>query len=99
MGTTGQKPKDVKSVFSTLAGVASMEVSKTGKFVIPQIAMLKLKHKPATPAGKRMMFGKEVKIAAMKASKRVKAFPRRPSRTPSSAIGAAPWSVAAGPGG
>merc|ERR1719281_1332303 len=75
--TTGQKPKDVKSVFSALAGVASTEVSKTGKFVIPQLVMLKLKHKAATPAGKRMMFGKEVKIAAMKASKRVKAFPAK----------------------
>ena len=27
------------------------------------------------PAGKRMMFGKEVKVAAKKASKVVKAFP------------------------
>merc|ERR1712023_264639 len=55
-------------------GIAASEIAK-GKFVIPQVVMLKLKHKPARPAGKRMMFGKEVKVAAKKASKVVKAFP------------------------
>merc|ERR1712100_505187 len=71
---TGQKPKDVKSVFTALQGIAASEVTK-GKFVIPQVVMLKLKQKPARPAGKKMMFGKEVKVAAKKASKVVKAFP------------------------
>merc|ERR1711904_258905 len=70
-----QKPKDVKAVFDALADIAAKEVSKTGKFVIPQVAMLKLKHKAARPAGKRMMFGKEVKVKAQKARKVVKAFP------------------------
>merc|ERR1711908_139161 len=78
---TGQKPKDVKAVFTSLQGIATTEVTKTGKFAIPQVVMLKLK--PARPAGKRMMFGKEVKVAAKKASKVVKAFPHRPSRRPS----------------
>merc|ERR1712171_10382 len=72
---TGQKPKDVKAVFTSLQGIATSEVTKNGKFAIPQVVMLKLKHKPARPAGKRMMFGKEVKVAAKKASKVVKAFP------------------------
>merc|ERR1719378_627228 len=72
---TGQKPKDVKAVFNTLQGIATTEVTKTGVFKIPQVVMLKLKHKPARPAGKRIMFGKEVKVAAKKASKVVKAFP------------------------
>merc|ERR1712139_372621 len=71
---TGQKPKDVRSVFTAMQGIAASEVAN-GKFVIPQVLMLKLKHKPARPAGKRMMFGKEVKVAAKKASKVVKAFP------------------------
>merc|ERR1719446_1790466 len=71
---TGQKPKDVKAVFTTLQGIATTEVAKTGKFAIPQVVMLKLKNKPARPAGKRMMFGKLVKVAAKKASKTVKAF-------------------------
>merc|ERR1719161_1545155 len=72
---TGQKPKDVKAVFTSLQGIATTEVTKTGKFAIPQVVMLKLKHKPARPAGQRMMFGKEVKVAAKNASKVMKAFP------------------------
>merc|ERR1711939_196529 len=72
---TGQKPKDVKAVFTALQGIATSEVAKTEKFAIPQLVMIKLKHKAARPAGKRMMFGKEVKVAAKKASKVVKAFP------------------------
>merc|ERR1712080_201598 len=71
---TGLKPKDVKGVFSELQTIAYNEVAKIEKFVIPQLVMLKLKHKPATKAGKRMMFGKEVKVAAKPAKKVVKAF-------------------------
>merc|ERR1712118_169623 len=37
----------------------------------------KLKHKPARKAGKKMVFGKEVKVAAKPASKVVKAFPAK----------------------
>merc|ERR550537_1888933 len=73
--TTEQKPKAVKAVFTALQELATSEVASTGKFVIPHVAMLKLKHKPARPAGKKMMFGKDVKVAARKASKVVKAFP------------------------
>merc|ERR1719359_1130886 len=62
---TGQKPKDVKAVFTALQGIATSEVAKTEKFAIPQLVMIKLKHKAARPAGKRMMFGKEVKVAAV----------------------------------
>merc|ERR1719146_541775 len=71
---TGLKPKDVNGVFSELQTIAYKEVAKTEKFVIPQLVMLKLKHKPATKAGKRMMFGKEVKVSAKPAKKVVKAF-------------------------
>merc|ERR1719310_2663159 len=51
---------------------------KTEKFVIPQLVMLKLKHKKATKAGMREMFGKMVKVAAKPAKKIVKAFPAKP---------------------
>merc|ERR1712072_77870 len=71
---TGLKTKEVKSVLSSLGAIGAVEVKKTGKFTIPGLAMLKLKHKAATPAGTRSMFGKVVKVKAMKASKRVKAF-------------------------
>merc|ERR1719265_2227708 len=67
-------PKDVKGVLAALTGLATAEVKKTEKFVIPQLVMLKLRHKPATKAGKRLMFGKEVKVAAKPAKKVVKAF-------------------------
>merc|ERR1719231_489268 len=53
------------------------EVKKTEKFVIPQLTTLKLKHKPARKAGTKVMFGKEVKVAAKPASKVVKAFPAK----------------------
>merc|ERR1719353_2057144 len=74
---TGLKTKDVKGVFAELNSIAYKEVKSTHKFVIPQLVMLKLKHKPATKAGKRMMFGKEVKVAAKKARKVIKAFPAK----------------------
>ena len=71
---THLKPKDVKGVLAALNTIAYAEVKKTEKFAIPQLVMLKLKHKPARKAGKRLMFGKEVKVAAKPASKVVKAF-------------------------
>merc|ERR550537_1420796 len=74
---TGLKSKEVKGIFSELQTIAYAEVSKTEKFVIPQLVMLKLKHKPATRAGKKIMFGKEVKVAAKPAKKIVKAFPAK----------------------
>ena len=75
--STQLKRKDVKDVFAALQTIAYAEVKKTEKFVIPQLATLKLKHKAARKAGKRVMFGKEVKVAAKPASKVVKAFPAK----------------------
>merc|ERR1712124_179121 len=74
---TELKPKQVRAVFAELREVAYAEVVKTEKFVIPQLVMLKLKHKPARKAGMKMMFGKEVRVAAKPASKVVKAFPAK----------------------
>merc|ERR1712006_46934 len=75
--STQLKTKDVKGVLAALQTIACAEVTKTEKFVIPQLTTLKLKHKPARKAGKKMMFGKEVKVAAKPASKVVKAFPAK----------------------
>merc|ERR1712118_567422 len=75
--TTQLKTKDVNGVLAALQTIACAEVKKTEKFVIPQLTTLKLKHKPARKAGKKMMFGKEVKVAAKPASKVVKAFPAK----------------------
>merc|ERR1712224_1168762 len=71
---SGMKAKEVKGVIQALAAVGADEIKKSGKFTVPGLAMLKLKHKPPTPAGKRSMFGKVVTVKAMKASKKVKAF-------------------------
>merc|ERR1711912_173295 len=75
--STQLKNKDVKGVFAALRTIAYAEVEKTEKFVIPQLTTLKLKHKPARKAGTKVMFGKEVKVAAKPASKVVKAFPAK----------------------
>ena len=74
---TELKPKQVRAVFAELREVAYAEVAKTEKFAIPQLVTLKLKHKPARKAGTKMMFGKEVRVAAKPASKVVKAFPAK----------------------
>merc|ERR1712118_397623 len=75
--STQLKTKDVKGVLAALRTIACAEVKKIEKFVIPQLTTLKLKHKPARKAGKKMMFWKEVKVAAKPASKVVKAFPAK----------------------
>merc|ERR1712118_634524 len=75
--STQLKTKDVKGVFAALRTIAYADVKKTEKFVIPQLTTLKLKHKAARKAGKRVMFGNEVKVAAKPASKVVKAFPAK----------------------
>merc|ERR1712024_249251 len=71
---TGLKAADCKKVLASLAAVGTKEV-QSGKFTVPGLAMLKLKTKPATKAGKKMMFGKEVVVKAKPAKKVVKAFP------------------------
>merc|ERR1719247_710194 len=49
----------------------------SGKVTIPGIARVVIRRKKATKAGKRMMFGQEVKVKAMKARNVVKAFPAK----------------------
>merc|ERR1712079_910811 len=71
---TGLKAKDCKSALASLAAVGTKEVKSTCKFTIPGLAMLKLKTKPATKAGKREMFGKVVLVKAKPAKKVVKCF-------------------------
>merc|ERR1712107_187348 len=69
------KNSQVTGILDSLAAVASTEVKKTGKFVIPGVCMLKTRVKPATKAGKREMFGKTVVVKAKPAKTVVKAFP------------------------
>merc|ERR1712014_458902 len=58
---------------NSLAALAATEVKKTGKFIIPGVAILKTRVKPATKAGKREIFGKEVMVKA-KPAKTIKSI-------------------------
>merc|ERR1712087_877973 len=62
-------------MITSLAGVATAEVKKTGMFTLPGLCRLKVRTKPATKAGKREIFGKMVVVKAKPAKKIVKAFP------------------------
>merc|ERR1712139_194829 len=69
------KTKDCSNVINSLVAVATAEVKKTGVFTLPGLCRIKTKQKKATKAGKRMMFGQEVKVKAKPARTVVKAFP------------------------
>merc|ERR1719208_381255 len=71
---TGLKGADCKKALASLAAVATKELKSAGKFTVPGLAMLKVKTKPATKAGKREMFGKVVVVKAKPAKKVVKCF-------------------------
>ena len=69
------KKAQVSKVLDHLAVVAAAELKKAGIFTIPGVARIKTRTKPATKAGKRLMFGKEVVVKAQPAKTVVKAFP------------------------
>ena len=68
------KKSDMGKLLDALATLAAAEVKKTGKFTIPGVVMVKTKHKAATKAGKRVMFGQEMKVKAKPARTVVKCF-------------------------
>merc|ERR1719498_832753 len=69
------KRSDMTKALDALAELAGKEVKSTGKFTIPGVCMIKTRHKAATKAGKRIAFGKEIKVKAKPARTVVKAFP------------------------
>merc|ERR1712137_645052 len=71
---TELKKSECSKVLDALASIGAKQVKSAGKFVIPGLVMVKTRRKPATKAGKRLMFGKEVKVAAKPAKTVVKAF-------------------------
>merc|ERR1711920_186528 len=76
MGTACELKKvQCGKVLGALAEIASKEVKSAGKFVIPGVCMVKTRQKPATKAGKKVLFGKEVHVKAKPAKTVVKAFP------------------------
>merc|ERR1712039_329389 len=74
-GEAGLKRAQAVKILDNIAAIGTAEVKKAGKFVVPGLVMIKTKKKPATKAGKKMMFGKEVVVKAKPAKTVVKAFP------------------------
>ena len=70
----GHKKSEVAKFLDEVATLARKEVKGTGKFTIPGICMIKTKHKAATKAGTRLMFGEEMKVKAKPARTLLKAF-------------------------
>merc|ERR1719345_378937 len=68
------KRGEMTKVLEALAELVTKEVKSTGKFKIPGVCMVKTRHKPARKAGKRMAFGKEIKVKAKAACTVVKCF-------------------------
>merc|ERR1711865_1316705 len=68
------KPKAMSELLDSLAALATTEVKKTGIFTISGLCRIKTRVKPATKAGIRNIFGKDVKVKAKAAKTVVKAF-------------------------
>merc|ERR1712176_1368747 len=71
----GLKQKASSDLLKSFVEIASKEVKKTGVFSIPGLCRIKTHTKPATKAGVRTMFGKEVKVKAKPAKTVVKVYP------------------------
>merc|ERR1719213_729785 len=71
----GLKQRASSDLLKSFVEIAAKEVKKTGVFSIPGLCRLKTRVKPATKAGTRTMFGKEMNVAAKSARTIVKAFP------------------------
>merc|ERR1712066_213633 len=71
----GLKSKTCSQLFNTFVSIASKEVKKTGVFAIPGLCRIKTKTKPATKAGVKVIFGKEMKVKAKPAKTVVKVYP------------------------
>ena len=72
---TEMKKSDIAKILNSLTEIGTEEVKKSGKFTLPGLCMIKTRQKPATKAGKKLMFGKEVMVKARPAKTVVKAFP------------------------
>merc|ERR1711988_1225348 len=72
--SSGLKKLECSKLLDTFASLATTEVKKAGKFIIPGLCMIKTRMKPARKAGTRVAFGKTIKVKAAPAKKIVKAF-------------------------
>merc|ERR1712110_801342 len=74
-GENDLKKSVCAKVLNSLASIGTEQVKNSGKFVIPGLVMIKTRKKPATKAGKRMMFGEEKLVKAKPARTIVKGYP------------------------
>jgi len=58
------KQKQCSEILESFVAIATTEVKKNGIFTIPGLCRIKTRVKPATKAGIRNIFGKDVKVAA-----------------------------------
>jgi len=70
----GLKKSECSKILDSIAQIATTEVKKVGKFTLPGVCMIKTRKKPATKAGKKMIFGKLTVVKAKPAKTVVKAF-------------------------
>merc|ERR1719183_734349 len=71
----GLKQKACSDVLISIADIATKEVKKTGIFTLHGLFRIKTRTKPATKAGVRTAFGKEMKVKAKPARQIVKGYP------------------------
>merc|ERR1719416_71207 len=74
IGANEVKKSVCGKLIGSLAEIGANEVKKAGIFTLPGLCRIKTRVKPATKAGKKMMFGKEVVVKAKPAKTVVKAF-------------------------
>merc|ERR1719169_3535 len=80
------KTKVCSGLLESLATLATTEVKKNGVFTLPGLCRIKTRMKPATKAGIRNVFGKEVKVKAKPAKTVVKAYPVKALKTRSKEV-------------
>merc|ERR1719265_847570 len=71
----GLKQKVCADVLKSITDIATKEVKKTGVFTLQGLFRIKTRPNPATKAGVRMAFGKEMKVKAKPARQIVKGYP------------------------
>merc|ERR1719213_1413768 len=73
----GLKQKACSDFLNSFVEIACQEVKKTGVFTVPGLCKIKTRTKPATKAGMKNIFGKEVRVAANPAKKSREGLPCR----------------------
>merc|ERR1711982_27326 len=71
----GLKQRACSDLLKSIADIATKEVKKTGIFTLHGLCRIKTRTKPATKAGVRNVFGKEVKVKAKPARTIVRGYP------------------------